>query len=280
MVVRALFWNLGGRRDLSHEVAALAREHRPDIVGLCEVNDERWDPCALELMALTPGLVNVGEERPRIRLFARSDWIAREVQARSDLYAIHVVEPIGAAPFVIGLAHLPSKLWASVKDRTKVASAMRSALYDAEKEASVRSDRVFAMGDFNADPWETVMTDVDGMYALEDWDLSERPLKPAMGERSRGDESVYYNPMWTRVGRRGSRPRGTYYYEGATKEGHRWHGYDTALVRAGHAQTHGPPIIRVVTRMPDGTSLLTPEGRPLGKELMSDHFPILATVPL
>ena len=208
----------------------------------------------------------------------------RVVQGRSGLFTIYIVEPLGAAPFGVGLAHFPSKLNASVKVREHVASSMRSALREAEEEeldeGAIRSDRVLAIGDFNADPWESVMTDVDGMYALEDWDFSERSLKPIRGEQSWVVEPVYYNPMWTRVGRRGSRPRGTYYFEGATHEGHRWHGYDSVLVRAGHVQRHGPPTIRVLTRLPDGTSLLTPNGRPLGKELMSDHLPILASVPL
>lgn len=132
---------------------------------------------------------------------------------------------------------------------------------------SVKHKRTLVAGDFNLQPFDAPMLDVDGMHG----EMSRRVAQEE-GRVSNGRFSpFFYNPMWNFFGDLKG-PPATYYYRSNKSHEYFWYMFDQILIRPALLERFDTKNVRILTQS-GRTKFLDSEGRP--DKTISDHLPIL-----
>lgn len=121
------------------------------------------------------------------------------------------------------------------------------------------------MGDFNVNPFEASMVNVDTLYALSSKNIVKKISRIVNGELY----NMFYNPMWNKLGDENG--NGSYYYNSSQITNYYWNILDQFIVRPEIADKVNIKNIKIVTSI-DDYSLKNKSGLP--KREISDHFPL------
>jgi Endonuclease/Exonuclease/phosphatase family len=200
-----MFWNLG-RTDAGEAVATVCREHAPDIVILAEA-----PVCTAELLRHlnADDAAPFWEFRPvpsKITVFTRYPrGCIRQVFDDGRVSIRNLRPPIGAELLIVAV-HLPSKLRADDGEQYYRVRQLRADVEAAEAQVGHRNTII--IGDLNANPFEDCLAAADGLHGVMDRQVALRQSRTVQGRAW----SVFYNPMWSRMGDASVGPPGTYYY--------------------------------------------------------------------
>ncbi len=274
-MVGILFWNTCITAKAKTDI------HRIDRIENAIVDSVLENNCDIivlaEFSSQTAGLCNklslkgrdFRERKPivknsRVKILADNRF-ANEVIRDSKYYAIHDFSLVGYH-FLLGGVHLPSKLYTKEEDIKSAGKTFIDAIKDAEKEAG--HEKVIMIGDFNANPFETVMTNFDYLHAIFDSSVVERVRSRQVYGRT---NQIFYNPMWNLLGDN-NYPKGSYYSNSGISCKLFWHIFDQVVMSADFVRAYKKDSLKILT----GTGhkyFLDQRGKP-DKGNYSDHLPI------
>lgn len=265
-MLRFLFWNIG-KRDLHTYVARAAQQKNADMLVLAECADPIQVLRELHGVGLTTFNHHRNPVTTPIEVF--SCLPLDRVTSLGDYGGLtfrKVIPPIGKEVLLVG-AHLPSKLYMTEDDQAL--HCPRFAAKIAEFELRVGHKRTVLVGDLNMNPFEKGVVAANGFHATSSKVVAKKGTRVVQGERY----TFFYNPMWSRLGDRGNRPPGTYFYNRSQLTEYFWHVFDQVLIRPDLVEEFDDSSLEVISEIGGGT-LLDANGRPNGEEL-SDHLPIV-----
>jgi hypothetical protein len=162
--------------------------------------------------------------------------------------------------------HLPSKIRADEDDQELVGAQFKMLIEESER--AVGHNKIIIVGDFNANPYEKIMTKANMFHAIPNASIVEN-------KKSRVAYSdtwhMFYNPMWNFLGDK-SEPNGTIKYDAGGAINMYWNLFDQSLFSADMIKYLINNSVQIVTGV-KGYSLLDKNGFPNKKEF-SDHLPI------
>lgn len=197
--------------------------------------------------------------------FAQSHFIIRR---EADHYSIRQFAAPGHQSILLGMVHLPSKMYQNEKDQLIEASYVREVVEQLEE--SVGHARTLIIGDFNMNPFDA------GMFAANAFH-SQSCLRTASGKPrviNKRSHSFFYNPTWNLLGDRHG-PPGTYFYSGSSYTSLHWNTLDQVILRPALADRFDKSSLKIVTSA-GRHNLLSEKGRPSA----SDHLPIEFSIDL
>ena len=262
-----LLWNVN-RKPLDGLVQNLVREHRIDVVLLVEY---AFGTSRLPDLLEKDGLYKCSSP-DRFGVFARESHELARLQYRLGKRAglWRWVPPSGNEGLVVLLHGFDRRNAADSTRRVffrRVADAVRRC------EASRGHRRSILAGDFNAYPFESAMTDSDGLHALGVLTADGRTARKVWGVERSAD--FFYNPMWRAYGHQQHPDAGaaTYHWMGANARELGWHMLDQVVLRPEESVRFPEEQLRIVTRV-GGVSLLDSAGLP-DRQTASDHLPVV-----
>lgn len=180
----------------------------------------------------------------------------------TEYYTIKMLEIGKKEKQIIGVVHLPSRLYAKDEDRRIEISDM---IDNIEKlEYKYKTNNTIIVGDFNADPFEGCMTKVTGLHSVSSKDVALK-FKRIVRQK---EYKMFYNPMWNKFGDfKGV--AGTYYYAGSTAEEIFWHIFDQVVIRPQLISRFEEDKLNIITKI-QGDIILNKNT----KIMVSDHLPI------
>lgn len=187
-------------------------------------------------------------------------------RSTQDGLTIYHIKGNNSEPFLLGVAHLRSKLY----------QAPASAILEAKSASDkIRSDeeaeghrRTILVGDLNANPFEAGVVMAQGFHGVMDSRLVEcRQRRQVQGR----DYPFFYNPSWSFLGSSKGETHGTYFYPKGSVC-YFWNMFDQVLVRPALIPYFSERNFRIITMVGSDT-LLTQNGIPL-KSKYSDHLPV------
>lgn len=273
MPISFLFWNLM-RRPLQHRLARIVAGENVDVVALAE--------CAVAPAKVLAALNSAGTETefaepetfdpsPKLRLFTRlpGERFRPQLSGANGRTVVYRVALTNHLPFLLALAHWPSKMNHDQQDQTLLAAEFAREIRQAEMDSGI--ERTVLVGDLNMNPYEPGMIGAAGLHAVMTRERAGR------GERTVNGRTYpfFYNPMWGLFGDRTSGPAGTFHYDTGMINPF-WNLFDQVLLRPSLMDSLRD--LRILES--DGQDLLlSPSGTP--DEIHgSDHLPILFRLEL
>ena len=269
-----LFWNIA-RKPLRDEMRRLTERHEVDVLMLAEsrlapddlLASLNGDGASWEFAAPISPL-----DDTKIQLYTRLGQ-----QHLQELFVFpHVtVRELSGPDFsslLLGVVHLPSKLWENPEDQTVVCTELSRQLRAIEEIVGHR--RLLVVGDFNVNPFEAAMLSPTALNA----EASRRVA--ARGSRNINGHAYpfFYNPMWNFFGDATLGPGGTYFFSGSKRVRVSWNIFDQVLLRPDLLPHFDTSELDILTT--DGQrSFLNRNGTP-DKTNVSDHLPILFKLKL
>lgn len=168
---------------------------------------------------------------------------------------------------ILAAVHVPSKLHRDEKDQRVIASNIIRDICDVEEERNHK--RTILVGDFNMDPFEDGMLQVDALNSISSYTLANQKngARVFYGKKY----FFFYNPMWRLMGDLNSSPPGTYFHESPGSMSLYWRMFDQVLVRPNLVSNVPTKHLKIIDH--DGKEhLVDQNGRP--KKNLSDHLPI------
>jgi hypothetical protein len=207
-----LFWNTH-RKPLAHLVAALASDHRSDLVILLE------DPTPEEEIL---GALN---SNGSVQFFAH--------ESLGRKFRVYARFPIGSLRPVFGndngnlamwrlalpdceeillvVVHGPTKLYSSDDSQALECTQIAAAIQ--QQEGKTGHSRTVLVGDLNMNPFETGVVGAGGLHAV----MSQAVARNGSRIVNSVSYPFFYNPMWSRMGDASPGPCGTFYYKGRSR---------------------------------------------------------------
>jgi hypothetical protein len=267
--MRFLFWNVY-RRPMATYIGELAASEPLDLIAVAESTE----PASLYLKILNARTSEwhlCGCGTNRLIVFARfPSRYFREVLSTAYT-SVRLLRLPALETLIIGVVHLPSKLYAGKDSQILIAGALND---DIERvEAKHKHRRTILVGDFNMDPFETGMVAAGALHAVIDSDLAAERTR-TVHERP---YNYFYNPMWRHYRDEAGLPCGTYFKRRSEEACHFWHIFDQVVIRP-EVIPLIPDAVQVMTAI-GRHSLIDHQGRPDTKRF-SDHLPIMFEVLL
>jgi endonuclease/exonuclease/phosphatase family metal-dependent hydrolase len=282
MTKTVLFWNfniekgealqkLSTESDKSDVIARVVREYEVDILALaeCQLSDELLVD---SLRTVDPGFEQALPPHIRIRFFTRfpgADLQAWHSDGRIDVRRLMLG---GYIDILLAAFHYHDRRNYPTPDkrRSNLAPHLET-LKEAERKA--HHDRLVVFGDFNMNPFEIGMLDpASGLGAM-----ITRDLAAAHGDRTGGEPSRFYNPMWSIMGR--AEAPGTYYWnDRSDPENPYWHCIDGVLLRPSLYASFQDEDLRIIRRITGAAGEkvdLIRRAKIHWQVTYSDHLPIL-----
>jgi hypothetical protein len=125
------------------------------------------------------------------------------------------------------------------------------------------------MGDLNMDPFEPGITSSETLHAVMDRRVALRETRQVQGQQ----RTLFYNPMWSRLGDGTSGPPGTYYRAASGPLMNYWYTLDQVLIRPDLLTNFKDENLAVLTKA-GAIDLLTKAGLP-NTVVASDHLPLI-----
>jgi hypothetical protein len=273
MPISFLFWNLKNR-PLQHRLVRIVTSENVDVVALAECN---VTPAEILAALNSPGIEPAFAEpetfdpSPKLRLFTRLP-VARfrpQLNGANGRTVVYRVALTGRLPFLLALAHWPSKVNNDQQDQMLLAAEFVREIRQAEADSGI--ERTVLVGDLNMNPYEPGMIGAAGLHAVMTRERAGR------GERTVDGRTYpfFYNPMWAFFGDRTSGPAGTFHHDTGMVNPF-WNIYDQVLLRP--SLMNSLRELRILES--DGQqSLLTRSGVP-NVANASDHLPLLFRLEL
>lgn len=227
-MVSFLFWNLN-RKPLARLLRLLVNDHTPDVLILAECHIP-VDELILTLNTGSPYIYRLLRDRlqglyspgsPRLVLLSRLPISAvQSVAGGLKEMVIFRVRPLGKPDLLLVAMHLPSKLHLNEREQMLLATRLHPLIEIAERRA--KHQRTIVIGDLNMDPFEGGLTSSETLHAVMDRRVASRITRQVQGQQ----RSLFYNPMWSRLGDGTSGPPGTYYRPASGPLATYWHTFD------------------------------------------------------
>lgn len=216
---------------------------------------------------------DTAKETQRTVLYHRYDPESVAPIADAKYWSISALFPMTQEVLIVVSVHMPSRMtigYQTSRSRSGLFQTLRKAIEDAE--STVGSSRTVIVGDFNQNPFDPEVVQVDGLNAVMD----ERVASKCQCKYNGMEYRFFYNPMWGRMGDASKGPLGTYFYREPEVVRYYWHTFDQVLIRPSLLPSLPPNHPLVLTEV-EGQSLLRSNSRPDGRRF-SDHLPILFSV--
>ena len=219
-----LFWNLM-RQPLEREIAALASEHEIDFIALVECTI----PPSRMLRALNPPKTVTYHHAPgrqdRITLYTKCPRQFVRPVSDSPRVRIRSIELPASKPFLLAIAHLPSKL--DMRDPSQDFECVNLAREIREAEARADHRRTILVADLNMNPFESGVTGTEGLHAVMARDVAATGARAVQGRHY----DFFYNPMWSLFGDIPTGPAGTCFFRRSEHVTFFWNMFDQVLIR-------------------------------------------------
>jgi hypothetical protein len=269
-----LFWNAGinkckdeGKVKLDHIdncIIDLITENNCDFIILAEYQNNLDDLCnklSLHGRDFKIGLT-IQETRNKLIYDTRFNV---EIIRDNPYFFIYNISFLEWECLLSGV-HLPSKIRADDNDQELVGFQFKKLIEESEKE--VGHNKIIIVGDFNANPYENIMTKANMFHAIPNASIVEnKKSRIALS----GTWHMFYNPMWNFLGDK-SEPNGTIKYDAGGAINLYWNLFDQSLFSADMIKYLEDDSLQIITSVKD-YSLLDKSGSP-NKKLYSDHLPI------
>ena len=168
--------------------------------------------------------------------------------------------------------HLPSELNRS--DASHDFECREAADVVRECEVRIGHRRTIVVGDFNMDPFDSVMVAASGFHAIMDRRIVQSGSRKVAGK----ERPFFYNPMWNLLGDASRGPPGTFHRARGEHVTYFWHMLDQILLRQELLSVFNVDDLQIL--VDDGQSqFLKPPGIPDASRA-SDHLPILFKLDL
>lgn len=262
-----VFWNVG-KKSLDNEIVALSIDTQPDFLILAEYAGDE-SQLLRRLVNNCPELNLIPRIAcDRITLFSTCSPMQVRPKRERSRFTIQEVRRPGTMPFLLGLVHLPSKLYANDEDQLYSSMILRMEIEESEVEVGHRNTLV--LGDFNMNPFDKGMVFASAINAISCLRTAERESRIVQGE----PQNFFYNPSWNLLGDFGESP-GTYYHNSPGSLSYYWNTLDQLVMRPSLAYALDKSTFRII-RSVTGNTLVSADGLPTA----SDHLPIAFTAHL
>lgn len=174
----------------------------------------------------------------------------------------HVIPPIGK-PFLLVAIHFASKMFKDSSSQAMRVTRIREYIDQAENETG--HSRTLVIGDFNQNPYELGMTDVDGLHAVKTKYIASKEAHKVDGLVRK----YFYNPMWSLMGDESGGPPGSYFHQSCEKHVY-WHSFDQVLLRHTMLDKYRQGDVSIIDQI--GDQLLLKNNK-IDTDI-SDHLPI------
>jgi hypothetical protein len=271
-VTNFLFWNFRPRLGVKHPESILARTALSlgiDLVILVECIISP-DVILAELNQEAPSFYSRQTPNRRFRIFARFPGEFLELLVDTQRMCVWRLRLPAQKEILIAIVHFPDRRNHPPSDQLSLSYELAAILRHAEDLAG--HSRTILVGDFNMNPFDHGMVDINGFGAMMTKELAR---KHSLGvEESRGR---FYNPMWSRLGDLSAGPPGTFYHPRNDNSNIYWHMLDQILIRPDLIRALREDSIQVLTNVlsGDGEIDLIQEKRKPWRLAVSDHLPIL-----
>ena len=136
-------------------------------------------------------------------------------------------------------------------------------------ELKVGHKKSVVVGDFNANPFDSIVGGIRGLHAIRVRDVGGKVTRSVLNE----DYEFFCNPMWSCYNGWEQGPPATHYFNGSGPHEVFWHMLDQVVLRPQALHMFSERNLRVLTEA-GNTSLLTKNGLPDVRHT-SDHLPVL-----
>lgn len=262
-----LFWNVGNR-DVRSAIVSVVESTQADILILAEYAGHE-DTLVKALYAVGISYSAVPQIAcTRLIVFSRFSISCFSHKRESGRYSILEFSEVGYETFLLGLVHLPSKLYMSSTDQLQEAQFFKR---DIELvEAEVNHTRTIVVGDFNMNPFDPGMIAATAMHSIPCLKTARLESRIISGRK----HSFFYNPTWNLFGDFDRIP-GTYFHSSPSYESFYWNMLDQVIMRPSIAEQLDQQSLRIISRATE-LNLLNERGHPS----VSDHLPIFFSVNL
>ena len=272
-MINVMFWNAGVRNiesdkekidKIENAIVEIVIKHDCDIVVLAEynVNVEMLCEKLAKQNRFFKERMSVNNTT-RVKILAR-DFFTTNIIRDSRYYAIHDFEWTGIHFLLAGI-HLPSKLHNN-GNQLIAGRRLIEAVIQSEKE--VDHEKIFIIGDFNAGPYEDLMSSFEYMHAIYDSEIVRKIKERTVCEEKR---PLFYNPMWNVLGDNDI-PKGSYYYDSSSAMNLYWYVFDQVLMSSDCIDAYRKNSLKIITEI--GNVKLTRVNGVPDKANYSDHLPV------
>lgn len=277
-MIGVLFWNTcinkrSQKASVSNEKISRIEDTIVDIVNENSCNIIVLAEFDTQTNSLCNKLSTIGKDfhecetivdNARVKILSDNN-LSSELIRDSKYYLIYDFS-IYSYHFLISGVHLPSKIHSSDRGIQTVGRQIVEAIKEAEKE--VKHEKIVLIGDFNANPFEAIMTDFDYIHAIFD----SYTVETNRSRKLYGDiNPIFYNPMWNLLGDN-NYPKGSYYSDNGDACKLFWHIFDQVVMSADFLKAYKKESLKIIFGT-NGRKLMNKKGIP-DKENYSDHLPI------
>lgn len=259
--MKLLFWNLN-RNENSRYIAKLLMENKIDIAAFAE--HKRIDRDYIKERCADYRIEEGMGGCDKVVFFRRAE-VKMKVRREQSRYAMYTFKAEGREGIFVGL-HLPANPHANSDARKSVIFDLVSQLK--ELEDKVKSTKTIVMGDFNASPFDSELTQTNMFNAVLFKELLRKKETVVYGGR---EYRRFYNPMLDYIMEK-KQQYGSYYYESGISTLY-WFCYDQVLFRK-----EVMDCLKDITfcKSIGGESILGKSGYP--NKRVSDHLPLIVEV--
>jgi len=265
-VAAFLLWNVD-KKPLDGLVQNLVRQLQIDVVLLVEY---AFGVSQLPGLLLNDGLFKRRSPK-RFGVFTRANHALKLRRYRlADRAGLWRLTPPSGQEGLVVLLHGYDRR--NYDDGTRRVFFRRVADTVRRCEASRGHRRTVITGDFNAHPFESAVTDSDGLHAIGVRTIGSSTARKVRGAGVAAD--FFYNPTWRLYGQQQAEAgAATHYWIGESARELGWHMLDQVVLRPEESARFPEDQLRIVTQV-GGISLLDADGLP-DRQTASDHLPVV-----
>lgn len=256
-----IFWNLN-KKELDGLVAELIIENNVDILILAETTDEFVNNVILELMIRGRSYYSL-EHLPNpsikiITLFPQDNFSSVLEEKRYSF------KKLISFDLYLCMVHMPSKLWSSNPDQDFNMRILKENIV--KKLPNIPTSNIIIVGDFNQNPFESGIMNLDALFALP------TPFEAKTTYKKQGISFFpFYNPMWQLMGLQ-NKAYGSYFYKSSqVNTSTSWHLFDQVIISEKLIDIFDNESLEYLTNIGE-FNLLNKNGIP--NRLYSDHLPL------
>jgi endonuclease/exonuclease/phosphatase (EEP) superfamily protein YafD len=262
-LLRIIFWNVKGK-NLNNFVCAIATSTNADVVILNENSVEIGETLKdLQNNVSRDFYCPQAGPKKRFHCFSRNHNLDLSEVHDGSRTSVRKLQ-IGSHRTLLALVHGVDVRNYDAETRQSVAQSLADEMRFVRQQQ--RISNLVLLGDFNMNPYDSVMNLAQGMNAMMTRSCIERGSRRFLDK----DYDFYYNPMWSLLGDNTAGPAGTV-YDISGQGPYGWSMFDQVIIH--HSVVNLFHSVQILTEA-GNEALMTEKGRPDAKKA-SDHFPIL-----
>lgn len=264
-MVKILCWNIRSK-SLVGPIVECYQQHKFDVLFLLESSHSIADEVLDGLRTHVPTAIHEGGTLPDKTTILCSNQLGLKEVFSSNRLSIRKMKAF-ETDFLVCAFHGVDKH--NYDEFGQYNESILAMTYIETEVVAEKISNVVVIGDFNLNPFDPMMTKLEGMNAL----MERKWRKPRPSTKVKNKRMLkFYNPMWSLFGDLTAGPPGTFYHKGTTKGMHGWNMVDQAIV-----SSQALPWFSSVSILEKAGphELVNPtSGRPDDKKY-SDHLPIM-----